>query len=123
MGGAHIYPRCVAPSFSLLATQDKWGRVMDALLLIVAWGAGLMSLFLVADMIASDLVNRRAARTARMLRQNAPPQSIDGFVARMTLVARQQSDAGREAFWREVARLAGRGEPVRTVFPAAAGSD
>jgi hypothetical protein len=37
---------------------------MDALLLIVAWGAGLMSLFLVADMIASDLVNRRAERIA-----------------------------------------------------------
>ncbi len=69
------------------------------------------------------VVRFTAARTARMLRQNAPPQSIDGFVARMTLVARQQSDAGREAFWREVARLAGRGEPVRTVFPAAAGSD
>jgi hypothetical protein len=49
-----------------------------------------------------------AARTARMLRQNAPPQAIDRFVARMALVAREQSDAGREDFWREVARLAGR---------------
>ena len=37
-----------------------------------------------------------AARTARMLRQNAPPQSIDSFVARMTLVAREQSDSGRD---------------------------
>jgi hypothetical protein len=37
---------------------------MDVLLLIVAWGAGLTSLFLVADMIASDLVNRRAERIA-----------------------------------------------------------
>lgn len=37
---------------------------MDSLLLIVAWGAGLMSLFMVADMIASDLVNRRAERIA-----------------------------------------------------------
>jgi hypothetical protein len=50
-----------------------------------------------------------AARTARMLRQNAPPQAIDRFVARMALIAREQSDAGREDFWREVARLAGRG--------------
>jgi hypothetical protein len=64
-----------------------------------------------------------AARTARMLRQNAPPPSIDSFVARMALIAREQSDAGREAFWREVARLAGRGEPARATVSAAAGSD
>jgi hypothetical protein len=64
-----------------------------------------------------------AARTARMLRQNAPPQSIDSFVAHMTLVAREQSDSGREAFWREVARLAGRGEPAWTTVSATAGSD
>lgn len=37
---------------------------MDALLLIVAWGAGIASLFLVADMIAADLANRRAERMA-----------------------------------------------------------
>ena len=37
---------------------------MDALLLIVAWGAGLTGLFLVADMIAADLANRRAERMA-----------------------------------------------------------
>jgi len=55
-----------------------------------------------------SVVCATAARTARMLRQNAPPQSIDSFdVARMTLVAREQPDAGREAFWREVGRLAG----------------
>lgn len=37
---------------------------MDALLLIFAWAAGLMSLFLVADMIAADVINRRAERVA-----------------------------------------------------------
>jgi hypothetical protein len=37
---------------------------MDALLLIFAWAAGIMSLFLVADMIAADLVNRHAERVA-----------------------------------------------------------
>ena len=37
---------------------------MDALLLVFAWAAGLLSLFLVADMIAADFVNRRAERLA-----------------------------------------------------------
>jgi hypothetical protein len=37
---------------------------MDALLLIVAWAAGIASLFLVADMIAADFTNRRAERIA-----------------------------------------------------------
>ncbi len=37
---------------------------MDALLLIFAWGAGIMSLFLVADMIAADFATRRAERMA-----------------------------------------------------------
>ncbi len=46
---------------------------MDALLLIVAWGAGLMSLFLVADMIASDLVNRRAERVAARVERERRP--------------------------------------------------
>lgn len=35
---------------------------MDAVLLVIAWGAGLMSLFLVADMIATDIAQRRAER-------------------------------------------------------------
>lgn len=69
--------------------------------------------------MTDTVVGITAARTARMLRQNAPPQRIDGFVAHMTRVAREQCDAGREAFWREVARLAGGGEPVR---PAAGGN-
>jgi hypothetical protein len=50
--------------FSLLPPQDKWRRVMDALLLVFAWAAGLMSLFLVADMIAADFIDRRAERVA-----------------------------------------------------------
>jgi hypothetical protein len=37
---------------------------MDSLLLIFAWAAGLMSLFLVADMIAADFATRRAERVA-----------------------------------------------------------
>jgi hypothetical protein len=37
---------------------------MDALLLIVAWVAGIASLFLIADMIAADFSNRRAERLA-----------------------------------------------------------
>ncbi|HJT08298.1 MAG TPA: hypothetical protein VJ747_15305, partial [Stellaceae bacterium] len=60
-----------------------------------------------------------AARTARTLRQNAPPDWIDGFVARMTGVAREQPDSGREDFRREMARLAGRAEPT----PATAGAN
>jgi hypothetical protein len=63
-----------------------------------------------------------AARTARTLRQNAPPDWIDGFVARMTRVAREQSDSNREDFWREVARLAGRAEPAPEAALAAAGA-
>jgi hypothetical protein len=39
-------------------------RAMDAVLLIVAWGAGLASLFLVADMIMTDISCRRAERSA-----------------------------------------------------------
>lgn len=37
---------------------------MDALLLIVAWAAGVAGLLLVADMIAADLLNRRSERIA-----------------------------------------------------------
>ena len=62
-----------------------------------------------------------AARTARMLRQNAPPDWIDGFVTRMTLVAREQSDSDRGDFWRQVVRLAGRAEPASEAARAAAG--
>jgi hypothetical protein len=35
---------------------------MDALLLVFAWAAGLLSLFLVGDMIAADFATRRAER-------------------------------------------------------------
>jgi hypothetical protein len=37
---------------------------MELLLLIVAWAAGLTSLFLVVDMIAADYAQRRAERLA-----------------------------------------------------------
>lgn len=44
---------------------------MDAFLLILAWVAGITSLFLVGDMIAADFVNRRIERVA--LRQLDAP--------------------------------------------------
>lgn len=37
---------------------------MDALLLVFAWAAGVMSIFLVADMIAADFIDRRTERLA-----------------------------------------------------------
>jgi hypothetical protein len=37
---------------------------MDAVLLIVAWLAGVASLLLVADMIMADVLSRRAERVA-----------------------------------------------------------
>jgi hypothetical protein len=46
---------------------------MESLMLIFAWGAGIMSLFLVADMIAGDLANRRAERIAKR-RAEVPPE-------------------------------------------------
>jgi hypothetical protein len=64
-----------------------------------------------------------AAGTARMLRQNAPPHGIDGFVQRMMPVEREQSDSDREDFWREVARLAGRAEPAPGAALTAAGAN
>ena len=73
--------------------------------------------------MTGTVIGFTAARTARMLRQNAPPRTIDGFVRRMTLIAREQSDGGREDFWREVARLAGRAEPAADAARAAAASD
>ncbi len=59
--------------------------------------------------MSAGVVSFTAARTARMLRENAPPHFIDSFLARMTLLAREQSDAAREAFWRDVAALVSRG--------------
>jgi len=73
--------------------------------------------------MTGTVIGFTAARTARMLRQNAPPHWIDSFVQRMTLVAREQSDSGREDFWREVARLAGRAEPTPDAAQAAAGGN
>jgi hypothetical protein len=56
----------------LLPPIDKRRRVMESLLLIFAWGAGIMSLFLVADMIAGDLAIRRAERIARRRSEASP---------------------------------------------------
>lgn len=51
------------------------------------------------------VISFTAARTARMLKENAAPHWIDSFLAQMTSVAREQRDPAREAFWREVASL------------------
>jgi hypothetical protein len=51
------------------------------------------------------VVNLAAARTAQMLRRNAPPDGIETFLAQMRSVARERRDPGREAFWHEVADL------------------
>ena len=72
--------------------------------------------------MTGTVIGFTALRTARMLRQNAPPHWIDSFVQRMVLVAREQSDSGREEFWREVARLAG-AEPAPVAARAAAGGN
>lgn len=57
------------------------------------------------------VISFTAARTARMLKQNAPPHWIDSFLAQMTSAARELDDPGREAFWREVASLLDREAP------------
>jgi hypothetical protein len=51
------------------------------------------------------VVNITAARTAHLLRQNAPPHWIESFLDQMGTVARERHDPGREAFWHEVADL------------------
>jgi hypothetical protein len=50
--------------------------------------------------MSAFVVSIAAIRTARVLRANAPVHRIDDFLARMTQIARQQRDAGCEAFWR-----------------------
>ncbi len=55
--------------------------------------------------MSAVIVNLPAVRTARMLRDNAPPRWIAMFVAQMTDIACRQQDAAREAFWREVGSL------------------
>jgi hypothetical protein len=59
--------------------------------------------------MTAEVVNFTAARTARMLRQNAPLHWIEAFLEQMRSVAREQRDPGREAFWHEVASLVERG--------------
>jgi hypothetical protein len=60
--------------------------------------------------MSAVVVNFTAVRTARMLRENAPPHWIESFLTQMTSVAREQRDTGREAFWCEVATLLGRAQ-------------
>jgi uncharacterized membrane protein len=48
---------------------------MNALLQILAWAAGIISLFLVGDMIVADLAYRRAERiAARQIEAELPAQ-------------------------------------------------
>jgi hypothetical protein len=55
--------------------------------------------------VTARIISFGAARTARMLRDHAPPPWIDSFLVQMASVAREQRDFAREAFWREVASL------------------
>jgi hypothetical protein len=51
---------------------------MDALLLIIAWVAGIASLFLIVDMIAADFANRRAERLSARLVERSPDRESRG---------------------------------------------
>ena len=53
--------------------------------------------------MTAAIVNFTAARTARILRDHAPPRGIDAFLVHMALSAREDRDPQREQFWREVA--------------------
>ena len=75
IGSNGVFPHvsvAQAPSFDSLAATKQAETMMDALLLIFAWGAGIMSLFLVADMIAADFATRRAERIARRQGEQQP---------------------------------------------------
>jgi hypothetical protein len=63
--------------------------------------------------VTAQIISFGAARTASILRENAPPSWIALFLTRMTRAAREQPDAGREAFWRDVACLLGCAPPTR----------
>ncbi len=65
--------------------------------------------------MTARVISFSAARTARMLRDNAPSSWIDSFLQQMTTVAREDRDIGREAFWREVASLLDRETMLRAV--------
>ena len=62
--------------------------------------------------MTAAIVNFTAARTARTLRQHAPAHWLDAFLAHMANTARQDRDAQREQFWREVAALLNRELPL-----------
>jgi hypothetical protein len=51
---------------------------MDALLLLFAWAAGILSLFLVGDMIAADFATRRAERRAAPVERPAESRRRSG---------------------------------------------
>jgi hypothetical protein len=55
--------------------------------------------------VSAKVICFAAARVARMLRQNAAPDSAADFIAHMAALARAQQDSRREAFWSEVAGL------------------
>jgi hypothetical protein len=61
--------------------------------------------------MTAAIVNFTAARTARTLRQHAPPLWLDAFLAHMASTAREDHDPQREEFWQEVAVLLGRELP------------
>lgn len=84
MGPQHLFP--ISSTFRPSDLPVEAG-VMDACLMIIAWGAGLASLFLVADMIKTDLTCRKADRAAageprfalprRLLRSGGTQDGVD----------------------------------------------
>jgi hypothetical protein len=55
--------------------------------------------------VTAQIISIGAVRTASILRRHARPSWVAPFLTQMTRAAREQHDAGREAFWREVAWL------------------
>jgi hypothetical protein len=60
----HLSPTRSTFSFVRFHSFDRSGIQMNHWMLAIAWGAALASLYLVADMITTDFVCRRAERVA-----------------------------------------------------------
>jgi hypothetical protein len=67
MGAAHFATR--STFHSIHSTLEL--RMINEWLLAIAWGAGLASLFLTADMIKTDIACRKAERVALRGREHA----------------------------------------------------
>ena len=74
---------------------------MELVLWIFAWVVGAMSLFLVADMIASDLANSRAERIATRRSKSADKTRLWPKTRRLRFVIRRDAP-----LWMEAAKAA-----------------